>query len=186
MSKLSVLNLFGGPSSTKSTTAHGVMYELKAMKFSCEFVGEFAKDMVWDGNYEAMASDQIYIFGEQNHRLNRLIGKVDWAITDTSIVLGCIYADAINPLTAHLNEFILETFRTYRNLNYFIERPPGFEAVGRVENLEESIAIDNRTKDFLDDNHIPYKCLPAGRDAVSSIVSDIYSKQWVAPSSYVV
>ena len=41
-----------------------------------EYVPEYAKERVWDENYEALA-DQESIFKEQAHGINRLVGKVD-------------------------------------------------------------------------------------------------------------
>ena len=76
-----IINLFAGPGSGKSTTCAGLFSKLKLAGINCEMVLEYAKELVWENNLETL-DDQIYIFAEQLHRINRLKNKVDVIITD--------------------------------------------------------------------------------------------------------
>lgn len=49
---------------------------MKKRDIVTEYVPEYAKELVWDENYEALTNQEA-IFEEQAHRINRLIGKVD-------------------------------------------------------------------------------------------------------------
>ena len=55
-----VINLFGGPSSGKTTMAAGLFRLLKTMNKKVELVQEFAKDLVWENNLGKL-SDQFYV-----------------------------------------------------------------------------------------------------------------------------
>ena len=57
-----VVDVYGSPSSGKSTCAAYVFSKLKMHGIKCEFVTEVAKDIVWDGSLK-MLSNQAYVFG---------------------------------------------------------------------------------------------------------------------------
>ena len=62
--KTIVINLFGEPSAGKSTAAMDITSRLKRSGINAEYVSEFAKDKVWEGNKEVF-KNQAYIFGKQ-------------------------------------------------------------------------------------------------------------------------
>ena len=47
-----IVNLYGGPGSGKSTGAAYIFSMLKMVGVDAEYVTEFAKDKVWEGNQE--------------------------------------------------------------------------------------------------------------------------------------
>ena len=84
---MKVINIFGAPGAGKSTTASGLFYEMKKHWIECEYIQEFAKELVWSDSTHLL-SQQNYIFAEQERRLNRLNQKIDVAISDSPLILS--------------------------------------------------------------------------------------------------
>ena len=146
---MKVINLFGGPGCGKSTTAAAVFVYMKLKGINVELVTEYAKDLVWDNRLDDMLDQQEYIFAKQNHRLHRLREKVDYVVTDSPLLLSLIYPDSLTwPAYYEFCEFVRATYRTYDNINFFLNRNKDveFQQEGRVHNLDQSIIIDNQIR----------------------------------------
>src|ERR1700753_280660 len=116
---MKVINLFGQPSAGTSTTAAGLVFLMKCRGMNVELIDEFAKELTWQKRFQCLG-DQLYILGQQNQKLERLRDKVDYVITDSPLPLGIIYNQ--NKRLPSLNKFIIEVFRSYDNLCFFIEK----------------------------------------------------------------
>ena len=163
-----VINLFAGPGSGKSTTCAGVFSKLKLAGINCEMALEYAKDKVWENSLDVL-DDQIYVFGKQLHRLNRLKGKVDVIITDSPILLSIIYnKEASN----YLDDLVIEQFHKFNNLNYYVVRDESFNPKGRVQNHEESMEKDDQIKTLLNDHNISYTTVYK-HNSVDTIVDEV-------------
>ena len=66
-----IVNLYGGPGSGKSTGAAYLFAKLKMAGVDAEYVTEFAKDKVWEGNQEAFRC-QFYITGKRTFRISSI------------------------------------------------------------------------------------------------------------------
>jgi hypothetical protein len=164
-----VVNFFGGPGTGKSTTMAHTFAELKWKNIDCEMVTEYAKDKVWEGSLSVL-DNQIYVTGKQYHRLKRLNGKVDIIITDSPILLGLIYGDK-EP--AAFKDLLIEYHNSFNNLNVFLRRDKPFHQNGRIHNEEGSIAIDHRIFDIVMENKGEMFNIPAKRESIDEIVSQI-------------
>jgi hypothetical protein len=163
-----VINLFAGPGSGKSTTCAGVFSKLKLAGVNCEMALEYAKDKVWENSLDVL-DDQIYVFGKQLHRLNRLKGKVDVIITDSPILLSIIYnKEASN----YLDDLVIEQFHKFNNLNYYVVRDESFNPNGRVQNHEESMEKDDEIKTLLNEHNISYTTVYK-HNSVDTIVNEV-------------
>ena len=174
MKTLNVINLYGGPGSGKSTTAAGLFYELKKQHFNVELVTEFAKDLVYADQLAGLLDQQEYIFGEQNFRLHRLRGKVDWAITDSPIMLATTYAQPDYPCIEEFRNLVLATDKTYTNINIFLKRPDTFSQDGRAHTLEEAKSVDDDLLDMLNQHNIPYDVFTTDDNVVESIINKYF------------
>lgn len=114
------------------------------------YVSEYAKELVWDENYEALANQEA-IFEEQAHRINRLIGKVDVIVTDSLVLFSEIYGQNNSD---EFKERIWNEHNNHDKFNLFINRGKKFEKEGRIHNLDESIEIDNQIKSMLEENSV--------------------------------
>lgn len=116
---MKVVNLLGGPGTGKSTTAAGLFFLMKLEAIESELVAEYAKYLIW-AERNNMFKDQGYIFAKQNHKLEILQGKVDYAITDCPLLLSAIYGEKYSTASRHLRNHVMEKFHGYENINIFI------------------------------------------------------------------
>ncbi len=151
-----VVNLFAGPSAGKTTCAWEIAAELKKDGLVVEYVSEVAKEYVWDNRSDLLdgtLEHQKDLYEQQNHRVQRLIGKVDVIVTDSPILLNLLYLKEKN--TDFENKVITQ-FKAQKNFNLFVQRGKYFEAEGRIHDLSQSIALDKGVLDLLNENKIYY------------------------------
>lgn len=174
MEKLKVINLFGGPGTGKSTTRADLFRLMKQNQLPVEEVTEFAKDVTWDQNL-ALFSDQLFVLANQNRRLERLRNKVEWAVSDSPILLGIHY---ITPdyLPRTFKELVFELWDTYDNYNFYIERTKPYVQVGRNQNEDEAKQIDANILEMLDSRGIPYTKVKCGETAAAEIYDNLFGK----------
>ena len=149
-----VINLFAGPGAGKTTCAWEIASELKKRGYEAEYVSEYAKEFVWDNNMEMLDGSlkhQQMLYDEQLHRITRLLGKVDFIVTDSPTLLSAQYLKEPNE---EFENKMIEDFKKNQNFNLFINRGKTYQQAGRLQNLQESRAIDNKIKQFLKDNKI--------------------------------
>ncbi len=167
---LTVINLFGAPSSGKSTVASGLFYLMKINKMSVELVTEFAKDLHLEGR-EIIFGDQNYIFAEQTRRVRRIEGNYEFAVTDSPILLPAFYEK--DKHLPSFNSLVMEEFDRYRNFNYFLSRNHSFETNGRRHNETQALAIDLDLRDFLTANGVAFTEMDAIPRTPEKILEDI-------------
>lgn len=137
-----VINLVGGPCSGKSTTAAGLFHQMKLKtNEKVEIVTEVIKDYVYDENTMAM-KDQVLITAQQNHRLFRLDRKVDFIISDASLLNGIIYNEFYNDANNISSSISLHLYEQYNNIVFLLPRKPEYDQYGRTQTLEEAKRID--------------------------------------------
>jgi len=149
---MKVINLFGGPGTGKSTTASMLFASMKLDDISCELINEYAKGKVWEGSLRTL-DDQLYVFSKQYHRQFIVNGQVDYAVTDSPILLSMFYGKNKSDTFKRL---VLERFNEYDNINIFLVRMKAYQQAGREQNEEEAIAIDSAILKILDEQGIKY------------------------------
>ncbi|MGN0174260.1 MAG: AAA family ATPase, partial [Acutalibacteraceae bacterium] len=117
-----VVNLFAGPGAGKSTCAWEIASKLKKLGYVAEYVSEYAKELVWDEKYEMLdgtLEHQSELLKEQQHRQNRLMGKVDFIVTDSPTILNLQYLKESAP--DYVKNCIKE-YKEHNNFSLFIKR----------------------------------------------------------------
>lgn len=159
-----VINLFAGPGAGKSTLAAGLFHELKLSGVNAELVGEFAKDLTWEGRHGTL-QNQLYVLGKQYHRLERLRGQVDVVVIDSPLLLGCVYLPRVIPdskgeqwrtFRSLISETALAAFQTFDNVNFMVRRLKPYNPKGRNQTIEEARTIDREIEDLLQEKAIQY------------------------------
>lgn len=154
-----IINLFGAPSSGKSTIASGLFFLMKIHGLSVEMTTEFAKEIVLERR-PSLFSEQDYIFAEQLHRL-KTIEKAgyDFVIVDSPLLLSVFYNTQItNP---YFSPYIFHEFYSFDNFNFYLEREHSFEVKGRRHTEEESQYIHHQLQNFLEHHSVPFTKLTA-------------------------
>lgn len=157
-----VVNLFAGPGTGKSTNTALVYGDLKTRGVNAEIVHEFAKDLVWEERHKAF-QHQFYIAAKQMWRIERVRGQVDVIVTDSPLPLSLVYGVESD---SHLGQFILEQFRSWNTLNFYIQRnveAHPYREEGRYQTLEEAREVDSAIIKMLREQEIPFESILAAR-----------------------
>jgi hypothetical protein len=162
---MKVINLFAGPGAGKSTTAAGLFYKMKREGLAVELVTEYAKDKVYEGHLGCL-EDQIYIFGKQQRRLSRLVGHVEYAVTDSPLLLSVLYNKTESKSFLDL---VKEVFNKYDNRNFFIVRDKEYQQIGRTQTEIEARELDEKMKTILFHNSIRTEAILGNGWAVDNI-----------------
>lgn len=142
--------LYAGPGTGKSTTAALVFGKLKQRGRNVEVVHEFAKDLTWEGHFQKIKF-QPYVAAKQMWWMERLEGKVEAVITDTSTLYGITYGDPDVSWRSEFVEWLVAEYTSHRTLNVFLHRDPrrGYNPAGRAQSEQEAIVLDSKVRDML-------------------------------------
>jgi len=155
MLQTKVISLVAGPGAGKSTTAAGIFHNMKIdQKYKVELVTEVIKDAVYDDN-TGMLDDQLLLTATQNHALHRLVGKVDYVISDACLLNGIVYNRFYNTPSI-LDNLILTLFKDYDNTVIMLPRKAKYEGYGRSQTEQEAKDIDQLFIDVLEELGVPY------------------------------
>lgn len=165
---MKVINLFGGPGTGKSTTAADLFALMKWNNMNAELVNEYAKEVTWEERFRIL-EDQFYVTAKQNRKLTRIKDQVEWAVTDSPLILALAYAKE-DYLPNYFRKLVMELYDTYDNINIFLEREKPYHKVGRSQTEEQARAIDDWVRSFLDEHNYPYYVVKADENARHTIL----------------
>ena len=137
-----VINLLAGPGAGKSTTKAGLFFEMKHRGYKVEVVEEFAKELTYDGDFGTM-ENEMYMLAEQDRRQRRLLGKVDYIITDAPLIKSVFYVRGVYDSPAYI-EHIQTLFNSYKNYNVWVHLVKPYQTYGRSQTEAEADAIGER------------------------------------------
>lgn len=180
---MKVINFIGGPNTGKSTTASGLFYYMKVHGINVELVNEYAKEKTWE-EHSNILQDQLYILAKQNRKLERLRGKVDYAITDSPIFLGLNYMPDGYPTT--FEPFVMDIWNSYDNITYYLHNDGDltYQQSGRSQSLDQAKEKDNEIRNFVETRNISYKPIKISANSIiletnhiGTIFNDIFSQR---------
>lgn len=149
-----VINAFGGAGAGKTVACMDVCQQLKKRGYNAEYVSEYCKELVYENSdmLSGTPDNQFEILKEQMKRMDRMIGQVDFIVTDSPILLNSVYNKALTP---EYEQMVQELFRDYDNFTFFVARDTShYQTEGRIHTLAESMEKDKQIKQMLHDNDI--------------------------------
>jgi len=179
-----IINLYGGPGTGKSTSAALLFYMLKSQGENSELVREYVKDWAWEGR-KISVYDQLYFLGKQVRRESLLYGKVDYVVTDAPIMLGVYYAQQYTPVsvseavrTATLAFYRQAAEDGHRHVHVFLERSKAYNPSGRFQTELEARSIDDRLVGLLGELRIPFVRCGTEEEDLRKMLNDLrYDKK---------
>ena len=163
---MKIISFASGPGAGKSTTAAGLFFKMKMAGYKCELVPEYAKDLTFEGRHVTL-SNQVYILGKQYNRVERLRNQVDWVITDSPIILGCMYAPVNYPES--FTQLVIDLWNQNENHLFFVNRKKAYQAYGRSQTEDEAKEIDQKVKGFLNLKNINFHEIDGTPEAPDTI-----------------
>ena len=166
--KAVVVNIVSGPGAGKTTLSALLFYHLKTLKVKCEYVQEFAKNLVWKKQYEQL-NDQYYVSCQQYLLFACLQNEVDVIVTDGSLLHGLYYNRYYADNTSNIDKtetMILDKFNEFDNYVCFLQRHPSiaYEKSGRYQTEAEAVAIDDKLREIMDQHNIKYTTIEANME----------------------
>lgn len=148
-----LINLFGSPGSGKTVAATSLFAKLKARHLDVVLVSEFAHHKVVEENSVALAN-QLYIWANQQYNIFCGYRHARVVVTDSPILLGCIY----NEGNHSLRTVIEEEHKKYNNFNILMELDGSYpySMMGRCHSYTESLNIGQRIEDLLTELELPF------------------------------
>lgn len=154
-----IINLFGGPGSGKTTLSLDICSHYKKKSVAVELVREYVKEWAYEGR-KFGKYDQFYFLGKQAKKESMLYGKVDLVVTDSPLLIAGFYAEFINDLkfvTDAAFGFMKEAEKEgHTYLNFFLPRRTKYEAHGRFQNEDDAKKIDDAQRQFLVKNNVAF------------------------------
>lgn len=166
-----VVNLFGEPSSGKSTCAMDITAQLKRHGINAEYVSEFTKDKVYENNGEIF-KHQEYIFGKQSFKMGRVRDKVQVMVVDSPLILSAVY-NTDKVLGEDFNKTVLNVFNSYNNRNYLLTRLHPYENEGRFQNEDEAYDVRQEIIDKLEQYNINFEEITSTESNCEYIVEKV-------------
>jgi nicotinamide riboside kinase len=148
MNKTTIINLYGGPSAGKSTSAAYLYFLLKITGFNVELVREYVKEWIWDER-KFSQYDQVYFLGKQIRRESLLLNKVEFIVTDAPVMMNLMYAEKYcgKFISAGVREATINYYEQakedkFNHVHILLNRSKPYQSEGRFQSEKEAIEID--------------------------------------------
>ena len=92
-------------------------------------------------------ANQDYVFAKQLKKLRDLVGEVDYAITDSPLLLSQLYNKDQSDLI--FKSYIQARYDGFINILVWVNRPEKYQTEGRLHNKEQAKRIDEALIKFV-------------------------------------
>lgn len=176
--KTLVVNLLGAAGSGKSVLAAKIFAELKMRGYNCEYVQEYAKNLVYEGNFKKL-SNQALILETQYNSMDMLRGKVDIIVTDSPLPLSIFYNENFSKTDTFkvpediFNRLTKFYYSTFDNINFFIKRNHEYKKEGRYQDESEALKQEKQIYYMLKENGFDFTLMNSTDNCVEKIADAV-------------
>jgi Cdc6-like AAA superfamily ATPase len=169
-----VICLYGGPGTGKSTTAAHIFSRLKQAQINAELVSEYVKEWAWEGR-NMLPGDQYYFLVKQSRRERIRFKDVDVMVTDSPVWLSAVYEQEhekppyIAPLLIDKHVQIAEAHGV-QHKHVFLHRLKEYNPKGRFQTEQEARSLDEKIKEYLTQQKIDFIEVSADKKAAKEII----------------
>ena len=165
-----IICLFSGPGAGKSTIASLLFGYMKLRGYKVELVLEAAKYFTYEKRSLALGC-QPYVFGKQLMGLERVMGQVDYIITDSPIFLSILYHN--NKYPESFEQSVVDIFKSMNNYNFYINRVKPYASYGRNQTEDEAKELDFLIKQKLLQYNVDFTSVNGDEAAVEKIYREL-------------
>lgn len=176
MTQTKIINLYGGPSTGKSTAAAYIYHQLKCQHLNAELVREYVKEWAYEKRVISIY-DQIYFLGKQSRKESMLYGKVDWIVTDCPVFMGTYYSQKYCSIgvSEGIRAATLAYYRQaaedgYQHHHVLLNRTVPYQAEGRYQTESEALEMDSELKTMLTNLRVPFTNSATGDENLDKLL----------------
>jgi RecA/RadA recombinase len=174
VSNKTVICLYGGPGTGKSTTAAHIFAKLKQAGHNAELVAEYVKEWAWEGRH-VLNGDQYYFLAKQSRRERIRYKDTDVIVTDSPIWLSAVY-ERKHEEPPHISQaFIDKHVQLAKSMgvehkHVFLDRVKPFNPNGRWQTEDEAKELDGDILAYLQELGLGYLRVKADNKAADIIL----------------
>ncbi len=171
-----IINFIGSPSVGKTVMTSLLFAELKLNGYLTEYVQEYIKHLIWKNDTEKI-NDQMYVSTKQYQLFKNINGKVEFIVTDGSLIHGLYYnrynknnTNDIQYTETKIKEYINE----FENIYIFIKRGEfPYETQGRIHTYEQSLEIEKDLEKLLQEMNLNYIIVDSSKESIGKVMEYI-------------
>jgi len=173
-----IVNLWGGPGSGKSTAAAGLFFEMKHVGLRVELIHEVARDLMNAQEWGRM-DNQLHILSEQDRLLRNAVNseRYDYIISDSPLPMTIAYAKDVFKGDWY-SQAAMELFNTYLNVNFWIKRK-----YCRNGDVLRAKRLDSALLDILETWGVPHAIVEDSNVAPIDIISALGLAYYWSPDA---
>ncbi len=154
-----IIDIYGGPGSGKSSTAKMLSGLINSLGYTSETPEEYPKYLIHKEDFKSL-SNQIGIFSEHKLRIDSLLGKYDFIISDSPTLMQNIYIKDVYGKKDYklLRKLVKLEHQKHndRRISFFLNRKHNFKEIGRVQNEEQALEKSKQIKRYLIKNEVDF------------------------------
>lgn len=154
-----IIDIYGGPGSGKSSTAKMLSGLINSLGYTSETPEEYPKYLIHKEDFKSL-NNQIGIFSEHKLRIDSLLGKYDFIVSDSPTLMQNIYIKDIYGKKdyKHLRKLVKLEHQKHndKRIAFFLNRKHNFKEIGRVQNEEQSLEKSKQIKKYLIKNEVNF------------------------------